>query len=461
LLDKDSQSEATIAQLRLENSLLKNELSQFKARLSQNSNNSNKPPSSDGYAKSKPAIPKFSNKTSGGQVGHKGKTLKMTALPDEIVKHHPLFCSVCSSKLNETNVIEIGSKHQVFDLPVQKLLVIEHQLLLSQCSCGCQTKAYLPSYLANSPTQYGPNIKSLAVYLNSDFKIPFQKISVLFKDLYGYSFNQATALNANQRAFECLEPIENQIKEQITMAKVAHADETGIRCNGVLQWLHVTSSNLFTYFFIHQKRGGLAIESAKSILQDCKNYLMHDCWSPYFNLPKATHLVCNAHLIRELQALIEQDSHWASSMQKFLLELFENRKKQILPQELIPKYIKEFHQICQQGFLEEPPPTKINGQRGRTKKSKGRNLLERLSSNQDAILSFAFHEEVPFTNNQAERDLRTVKTKQKVSACFRANSGADHYARIQGFISTMRKHNLNPFQQLKFALQNQFMWQSC
>jgi transposase len=460
LLDKVSQYEAIIAELRLENSLLKAENAELKARLSKNSNNSSKPPSSDGLTKM-PAIPKVSTKSSGGQVGHKGKTLKMTAQPDEIVKHHAVVCSACSSKLNETNIIDIASKHQVFDLPEPKLLVTEHQLLISQCSCGCKTKATLPTHLAKCPTQYGPNIGSLAVYLNSDFKIPFQKIGVLFKDLYGYSFNQATALNANQRAYECLEPIENQIKEQILLAKVAHADETGIRCNGVLQWLHVTSSNLFTYFFIHSKRGGLAIESAKSILHDCKNYLMHDCWSPYFNLTKATHLICNAHLIRELQALIEQDSLWASTMQKFLLDLFESRKQQVLNKELIPKYIKEFHQICQQGFLEEPPPNPKNGQRGRIKKSKGRNLLERLSSKQDAILSFAFHEEIPFTNNQAERDLRTIKTKQKVSACFRANSGAEHYARIQGFISTMRKNGLNPFQQLKFALQNQFQWQTC
>ncbi len=454
MLDKDSQSQSLIAELRLEISLLK-------ARLSKNSHNSSKPPSSDGYAKSKPAISKVTNKTAGGQVGHKGKTLEMTAQPDEIVKHNALICKACSSKLSDTNIIAIASKHQVFDLPVQKLLVTEHQLLVSQCSCGYKTKATLPSYLAKAPAQYGPNIQSLAVYLNSDFKIPFQKIGVLFKDLYGYSFNQATALNANERAFEYLEPIENQIKEQILLAKVAHADETGIRCNGVLQWLHVTSSNLFTYFFIHAKRGGLAIDSAKSILHDCKNYLMHDCWAPYFNLPKATHLICNSHLIRELQALIEQDSLWASTMQKFLLTLFETSKQQNLHKELIPKYIKEFHQICQQGFIEEPPPTPKNGRRGRIKKSKGRNLLERLSSNQDAILSFAFHEDIPFTNNQAERDLRTIKTKQKVSACFRAISGAEHYARIQGFISTMRKNGLNPFEQLKFAFQNQFQWQSC
>lgn len=133
-------------------------------------------------------------------------------------------------------------------------------------------------------------------------------------------------------------------------------------------------------------------------------------------------------------------------MQKYLLDLFYLSKDNILPKELLPKYVREFHQICRRGFDEEPIPVKIKGKKGKIAKSKGRNLLERLSANQDAILSFAFHEGVPFTNNQAERDIRTVKIKQKVSACFRTVAGANHYARIQGFISTIRKQNQNPFQ---------------
>lgn len=461
LLDKDSQSQALIAELRLEISLLKEEVLELKAKLTKNSTNSHKPPSSDGYAKSKPAIPKDSTKLLGGQSGHIGKTLEMSSIPDETVKHFALICANCSANLKESDAFKIGSKHQVFDLPPQKLQITEHQLFVSLCSCGCQNKAVLPSYLLASPAQYGPNIKALTVYLNSDFKIPFNKISTLFTDLYGYQFNQATAFSANQRAFDILEPIETQIKDQIAEAKIAYADETGVRCNSALNWLHVTSTSLFTYLFVHPKRGKLAIESEKSILQSCKGYLMHDCWASYFALSNVKHLICKAHLIRELQALFENNKQWAEEMQKYLLNLFQISKQQVLPKELLPKYVQEFHQICQRGFQEEPlPPPKI-GQRGRIKKTKGRNLLERLQANQDSILSFAFHEGLPFTNNQAERDLRTVKTKQKVSACFRTQEGANHYARIQGFISTVRKHGLNPFQQLQFAFQNKFDWKTC
>lgn len=266
--------------------------------------------------------------------------------------------------------------------------------------------------------------------MNTDFKIPFQKISTLFCDLYGYEFNPSTAFSANEQVYEKLEPIENQIKQALIDAQIVHADETDPRCQGSLKWLHVVCNSLYTYFFVHEKRGKLAIESEKSILQDCKNYLMHDCWASYFGLQQASHLICNAHIIRELQAQIENGSLWAKAMQDYLLNLFELSQREPLSHEMLPEYVRKFHQICQQGFLQEPPPIKVIGKKGRVKKSKGLNLLERLSQNQDAVLSFAFHQDLPFTNNQAERDLRPVKTKQKVSACFRTIAGADHYARI-------------------------------
>jgi transposase len=459
LLERVSQLEAENAELRLGNITLQNENLELKARLAKNSTNSHKPPSSEGYGK-KPAFPKVSSSKVGGQIGHKGQTLQMSSNPDEFVKRYAEICTRCSNKLGESDVVKIGSSHQVFDLPPQKLWVTEYQLLVSQCTCGCQNKASLPAGLSACPVQYGSNIKALAVYLNTDFKLPFQKISTLFGDLYGYEFNPSTAFSANEQAYEKLEPIETQIKEALTEAKIVHADETGIRCQGSLQWLHVACNSLYSYFFVHAKRGKLAIESEKSILQDCTNYLMHDCWTSYFGLTQATHLICNAHIIRELQALMEKGSKWAEIMQKYLLNLFEISKQKALPQELLPKYVQEFRQICQQGFLEEPPAIKTIGKKGRIKKSKGRNLIERLSENQDAVLSFAFHQDLPFTNNQAERDLRPIKTKQKVSACFRTIDGANHYARIQGFISTVRKQGLNPFLLLQSVFQNQFAWKT-
>jgi transposase len=467
LLERVSQLEAENALLRQENIVLRAENLELRAenvelksRLSKNATNSHKPPSSEGYSK-KPAFPKVSGGQVGGQKGHQGKTLSMVSNPDQSVKCYAQICSLCCQTLSESDAITLGSSHQVFDLPTQKLWVTEYQLMVSQCRCGCQTKAVLPVDLPASPVQYGSNMKALAVYLNTDFKLPFKKITTLFRDLYGHEFNASTAFSANEQAYKKLEPIESQIKEALRTSKIVHADETGLRCQGSLKWLHVACNALYTYFFIDDKRGKLAIESDKSILQDCTNYLMHDCWSSYFSLHQATHLICNAHIVRELQALIDNDSQWAAVMQKYLLNLFETTKEQPLTPDLLPKYVKEFHHICQQGYMQEPPPIKINGKKGRLKKSKGLNLLGRLSQNQDAVLSFAFHSDLPFTNNQAERDLRPIKTKMKVAACFRTMVGANHYARIQGFISTVRKQGLNPFLQLQSVFQNQFAWKTC
>jgi transposase len=182
LLERVSQLEAENAQLRLENTVLKNENLELKASLAKNATNSHKAPSSEGYNK-KPAFPKVGTGKAGGQIGHKGKTLEMSTTPDELINHYAEICSACSNKLSESDAIKMGSSHQVFDLPPQKLWVSEHQLWVSQCNCGCQNKATLPIGLSASPVQYGSNIKALAVYLNTDFKLPFQK-SALFLVTY-------------------------------------------------------------------------------------------------------------------------------------------------------------------------------------------------------------------------------------------------------------------------------------
>jgi transposase len=464
LLSRVSQLEFNNDRLTQENMVLRQENLDLRSRLNKTSQNSHKPPSSAGYSQKPaglhPAIPKVMGKLQGGQLGHEGKTLEMVSNPDILIEHHAPFCGTCHHALNSSDVVKTASRHQVFDLPPQQLLVTEHRLGVSKCGCGCLTKAVLPAGISACPVQYGSGLKALSVYLNTDLKIPFDKISSLFGNLYGYHFNESTAVSSNQIAYERLEGIENHIKEQLLAAHVLHSDETGIRCQGSLNWLHVASNPIYTYLFVHQKRGKLAIESEQSILPQFQNYLMHDCWASYWNLPNAKHLLCNAHLIRELQALIEQGKSWTKTMQAFLLDLYGKTKKNntIIDQKLIPSITAQFHRICQEGVQEEPSPPPNPHKRGRIAKSKGLNLLERLKNNQDAILAFAFFEEIPFTNNQAERDLRMVKTKMKVATCFRTILGANHYARIQGFVSTMRKHNRNPFHELINVFQFKFQW---
>lgn len=432
-----------IDDLEAENASLKSDNADLRLRLNQNSQNSHKPPSSDGLSK-KPALPHTSGKKTGGQVGHKGKTLEMVSHPDVVVVHHVPFCSCCSKVFTACDVKQIGTKRQVFDIPSPRLEVTEHQIGFISC-CGQLHKGLFPDAVSQ-PVQYGTKIKALSVLLNVDYKMPIEKIEQLFGDLYACSFNESTVLSANVKCFEALEATEQTIKAEILKSKVVHFDETGMRVAGQLHWFHVSSTNLFTYLFVHAKRGRQALQSEYALIKDFKNWAIHDCWQSYFDFDACNHALCNAHILRELESLKENGSIWANEMHQFLRELFNLSQKAtiIVPDKAL--WVEKYRAICQNAEVQEPPP--IQGKIGKPKSSVGRNLLNRLVRHQDGIIAFAFIQDIPFTNNQAERDIRCLKTKQKVATSFRTFNGAQNYARIQSFVSTSRKHKMNVFKNL-------------
>lgn len=440
-----------VSKLELENTKLqryvvelKAENSELKARLNSNSCNSSKPPSSDGYKK-KPAFPKKKNGKQGGQKGHKGRTLQQVDNPNKIVECNPNKCN-CGHVFTKDQLV-LSETRQVFDLPQPHLEVTEYQIHKATCPvCSKLHKGITPEGV-NAPVQYGNGVKAYAVLLNVHFKLPFKKIQLLFGDLFGYSINESTVYSASQQCYERLEKSEEIIKSKVAGSNVAHADETGLRVAGSLHWLHTATSLFYTYFFVHEKRGGVALESNKSILDKITGWLVHDCWSSYFSFNKLKHAICGAHILRELEGLIESEqSKWAKVFKTFLMSIFEmpfeervKRRKHI---------VSRYNLICGIGEKLEPPPKKVSGKRGRHKRTKGRNLVERLIREQDAVLAFAFNNEVPFTNNLAERDIRPAKVKQKISNCFRTLEGAEIYARIEGFVSTARKQERNVFSEL-------------
>jgi transposase len=286
-------------------------------------------------------------------------------------------------------------------------------------------------------------------------------------------------LHANEQCHTGLESSHQVIRKAIEESAVNHVDETGHRVEGKLQWLHVASNADYTYLFSHAKRGKEALQSEGSPLPAMRGHAVHDCWSSYFTFQDCQHALCGAHLLRELTALTEAGSRWAGKMHALMLRMYKasdygkGTLKDPLP------VLLEYDEICQQGQQQEPP-AQTNGpglarpglarpglarpglaRPGRPKKTKGRNLLERFIQHKEAITAFALQEEVPFTNNQAERDLRPAKIKQKVSGCFRTTTGAKRYARIQSFISTARKQGEQVFQQLNEAFSgNTFLTKS-
>jgi len=321
-------------------------------------------------------------------------------------------------------------------LPEPKLEVTEHRIGRIEC-CGVLHEGEYPADVTAS-VQYGSGVRALVTKLSVDCRMPMEQISGLFEDMYGYSLNTATIEDALQRAYQLSAPIEEKIRAALLNSKTVHFDETGIRAAGKLNWLHTASSETCTCLFVHQKRGAAALESEASILNNFTGNAVHDCWSPYFRFDGMRHVLCGAHLLRELAGLMEKGSLWAEEMREFLLDLY----KMSHPIAAAEEVRNHYHVILAHADAEEPQPQP--GRRGKPKHSVGRNLLTRLKKHEEGVLAFALEDDVPFTNNQAERDLRPAKVKQN-----RTENGALVYARLQAVVSTFRKQGLQVFASLR------------
>ena len=327
-----------------QNQELLKRVAELEARLNQNSQNSNRPPSSDGLSK-KPAFPRKRGKKRGGQLGDKGKTLKMVSDPDYIVVHSPKQCS-CGRCLEEVAKQTIQYR-QVFDLPEPKLKVTEHQL--QSCICpDCKTLqlGQFPSDVA-AAVQYGAGVRSLVVLLNNGFKLSYAKIRQFFCDVFGYELNESTQVSANQKCYQVLAKSEQRLIWQLLNSKVNHFDETGLRVNGKLHWLHNCSNRLYTYLFIHARRGKKALKDEASLIRRYSGWAIHDCWASYFKFDQCRHGVCGAHLLRELQSLVERGSVWADRMHDLLLYAYakSNNGKSVVPDFGLIR--RQYERICE------------------------------------------------------------------------------------------------------------------
>jgi len=415
-------------------------------QLAKNSRNSSKPPSTDGFKKPSPkSLRKKGQRNSGGQPGHMGHTLKMVEEPDHTEVHRVEECECCHRSLadHEPDCVE---KRQVHDLPPRRLVVTEHQAEIKLCACGHLNKAAFPEGV-NAPVQYGPRARAAAVYLNNYQFLPYERTCELLDDLLACPMSEGTLANIIAECHERLEDPVARIKEQIAQAAVLHFDETGSRVEGKLWWLHVASSVNATYYAIHRKRGSEAFD-AIGILPDFIGRAVHDFWKPYFGY-SCLHGLCNAHHLRELIFVHEQhQQQWADHMIDCLLDIKDvvdqaAQTTDRLPEKQIQAFEARYQQILDQGYAQNPlPPRPANAKkkRGRRKKTKPRNLLERLDEHRQEVLAFMYDFNVPFENNLAERDIRMMKVQQKISGMFRTEEGAKAFCRIRSYISTARKN---------------------
>lgn len=448
-------------ELELKNQELEFRIIALENQLKQNSRNSHKPPSSDGFKRKAAQLNTPKNKQQGGQWGHQGDTLKMVEQADKEYPLEPKACT-CGFDLSDQPK-ELIERRQVFELPIPKLEVIEYQQMGCLCpQCGLVQQGSFPAEVA-ARVQYGTGVKTMAVLLNVVYRLPIKRVKQLFGDLFNQPINESTILSMLKGTNEDLKDVEQQIADHLLQSEVVHVDESGIRCEKKNHWLHVFSTSLFTYLFVHAKRGKKAMNSESSLVQHFTSCLVHDCWQSYFAFDDCLHALCGSHLIRELQALIEQDSKWAQRMRDLLLYAYHlsEKGKGVLKPGVLKSVERQYELICNQADEQEPLPKK--NPRGKSKQTKGRNLLDRLREHQDAVLAFAQHQHVPFSNNQAERDIRHVKIKMKISGNFNTLDSAQHYARIYSFVSTLRKHqlafpklNISIFSQLRAVINGTF-----
>jgi transposase len=428
-------------------------------KLGLNSKNSSKPPSMDPNREKKPRGK--GGRKPGGQKGRSGTTLRPVPDPDEIK-----VLPVDRRLLPRGRYEEAGYEaRQVIDLRISRV-VTEYRAEILKDQHGRRYVASFPEGITR-PVQYGNGVKINAVYMSQYQLIPYNRIEDHFLEQLQFPISGGSIFNFNQEAYDRLEDFDQWVRKQLAISAVLHVDETGVNIGGTRYWLHSASNPKLTCFFPHEQRGAEAM-NAMGILPGFHGTLCHDHWKPYFSYG-GDHALCNAHHLRELERAVEQDKQrWAAKMSDLLKEINQAviDSGGAIPAPEAKRFRKRYRKVLAEADLECPAPkeTDRKGSRGRIPRSKARNLLERLRDYENDVLRFMEDPDVPFSNNQAENDLRMTKVQQKISGCFRSWDGAQIFCRIRSYLSTCRKQGLTATDALRMLFEGitpAFMTSSC
>jgi transposase len=435
---------------------LEERVAKLEGQINKNSHNSHKPPSSDTFKKIPVNHRKKSDRKSGGQPGHPGTTLHMTDHPNTVIN-----CSInefcdCGFNLSGVDPFDV-ERRQEFDIPDLRPRVTEYQAAKKRCpKCGRIHKGQFPADI-KATVQYGNKTKAAALYLTHYQLVPQERTTEIFENLFSLPISEGSLNSFTQIAHDGLEKTEQVIVENITNAEVVHFDETGLYVDKKRCWLNVAGTKLFTRYFYHPRRGREAMDAA-GILPHFTGKAIHDAYRSYFTYDQCDHGLCNVHHGRDLIFETQQcKQKWSAEMKDHLLNIKESVERakeknfQGLTKKEIASFEKQYDEIIRHGYKENPKANKVKplGKRGRQAQSSSLNLLDHLKKYKVETLRFMHDFNVPFENNQAERDGRMIKVQQKISGCFRSTDGATRFCRIRSYISTIKKHGYNIFDSLK------------
>jgi transposase len=455
LLERLAERDAVIEALRGQLAVAQAEIAELKRRLGQNSSNSSLPPSSDGPVKPAPkSLRGRSGKKSGGQAGHPGGTLSQVDTPDETIVHEPAACDGCGSKLTGASTADVA-RRQVFEVPEPKVTVTEHRIVSRRCGCGTVTTGRAPAGV-EAPVQYGPRAQALIVYLVVGQFLAQQRAAEAMDDLFGLPVSDGTVAAVIARQAGRLDGFIEVVKTLLRSADVVNADETGLRVAGATHWVHSTSTEKFSLISVHRRRGREGID-AHGVLNHYTGVIVHDAWRPYDCYRDAVHALCNSHLLRELQQVIdvcdETGRAWAEQARHALLELNTLAATAAdTGQGVDTARLAELR-----SWYTSAAATAIAANDHRQTKIAQRHhaLARRMFDRVDDYLRFTTDLRVPFTNNAAEREVRMVKLRQKISGCMRTLTGARHFAAIRSYLATARKHGITILDALNRLAQDQ------
>jgi len=436
------------------NEMLVDKLEELDNKISKNSRNSSRPPSKDENTPQRnQSLRGKSGKKSGGQDGHSGSTLKKVETPDKIIQHPLKGKCKCGQNLSQLQS-HLHSTRQVFEVEILNV-VTEHQVFEGECLCGKKHCSLYPEDVTAN-VQYGPGVRSIVGYLSKYQLIPSERLEEMMSDLFKTSVSEGTIDNFGRYAEDALNEFKDKFEGHVSEMKIGNVDETPTKVSGKQGYFHVLSNEAFSFLYFNFTRGMSAVNTL-GFLSRFKGTLVHDCFSMYFNYGK-DHAVCNAHLLRELTFIEEKYNYiWAHQVKRFLLDLndlvwwHKNNDIYYLDKNDIDELENSFKNLLSEGRNECLPLIKSVRNKGkrRGKQHPALNLLNRMLKLQTEILKFMNDFDVPFTNNQAERDLRMTKVHLKVSGGFRSEKGAHIFALFRSYIGTAKKHGQSVFTALK------------